>query len=431
MILSVTSYVPSVAAPLLLEQVTQALAQDQNLFRIKKLLLFACTQTWENDLQRLEQSDLQELLQQLLTIAPTREQLQTRLYAVTRSLNKPAEYSRVANGIISQLNQLYLNQPTHPGDTCPYDYERVVQNLTCNSDLIRVKKLLLLASRNIWETDSERLHQTSLPELVREVHTRMPTLESLRTALENLVITLSKPREYSTIGDRISQAFQPLYVVQSSSPASTKSATSANASAPPTATLSITEGLPVEAIIHQPLDSVIQPIQPAASGYCYIQQQDLSDLFDLRLELMRANPFKVKVLLFSVLHEVLLSGIEQEQMLRNYELDDLLRILLQTHKLLNQLESKLFSTVRLLPDPSEYHQVAQAVLEAARSLYSYTNTLATSSPAASLSHNAANDPTQIVNVTASLPGATQPGATADRRSTVLEHTCQILPVSPK
>lgn len=429
MILSATPYVSPAATPLLLEQVTQALAQDQNLFRIKKLLLFACTQVWENDLQRLEQSDLQELLQQLLTIAPTREQLQIRLCTVTRSLNKPAEYSRIANGIVSQLNQLYLSQATHLNGAYPHDYERVIQCLSCDSEPIRAKKLLLLASRNSWETDSERLHQISLLELVREVHSQMPTLESLRATLENLALTLSKPTEYSAIGDRIILAFQPLYFAQSSSPALSRLETQAVATAPPISA-GVTGNSAAEAKTN--LDSVVQPIQAAASGYRYMRQRDLSDLFDLRLELMGSNPFKVKILLFSVLHEVLQTTAEQEQMLRNYELDDLLRVLLQTHRLLNELESKLFSTVRLLPDPTEYYPVAQAVLEATRSLYSYTNTLAAGSPAASPSHHVASDhSTQIVSATASLPGTTQPGSNTDDRSTILEYSRQILPHSPK
>ena len=70
MILSVKPSTPPIAASPLLNEVLQAFAQDQNLSRIKKLLLFACTHIWENNPQRLEQADLPDLLQQLMAIAP-------------------------------------------------------------------------------------------------------------------------------------------------------------------------------------------------------------------------------------------------------------------------------------------------------------------------------------------------------------------------
>ena len=135
-----------------------------------------------------------------------------------------------------------------------------------------------------------------------------------------------------------------------------------------------------------------------------VQQGDLSDLFDLRLELMRSvNPFKVKILLFSVLHETFQPG--QEQMLKSYELDDLLRILLQTHRLLSELSSKLFSAARLLSDPADYFQVAQAVLQATRSFYGSAIAHSSSQSAADFSSADADNPatvyaTGIVNLEA-------------------------------
>jgi hypothetical protein len=425
MILSVKPSTPPIAASPLLNEVLQAFAQDQNLPRIKKLLLFACTHIWENNPQRLEQADLPDLLEQLMAIAPTLEQLQSQLHSIAKSLNKSAEYSLVANTIINHINRLYLEQPTHRVGTRQRDYQTVAQLLSGDSHLNRVKKLLLLASRNAWETDPESLHQLSLFDLVREVHSLTPTPESLRAVLENLVKTLSKPTEYAAVADRISLAFQPLYLVNFSSPAGSDVTIVLEAS--PATTVD-----PTELMRSQPqVQPIVQPITclaPPESGD--VQQGDLSDLFDLRLELMRSvNPFKVKILLFSVLHETFQPG--HEQMLKSHELDDLLRILLQTHRLLSELSSKLFSAARLLSDPADYFQVAQAVLQATRSFYGSAIAHSSSQSATDFSNADADNPatvyaTGIVNLEASLAGTTEPGA-AQNGTALLEHTCQILP----
>jgi hypothetical protein len=450
MILSAKPPISPIATSSLMNEVIQELAQDQNLIRIKKLLLFVCTQNWESNPQRLEQADLQELLQRLMAIAPTLEQLQSQLHSIARSLNKSAEYSLVANAIINRISRLYLEtQPTHRVGTRQRDYETVAQQLSCYSDLSRVKKLLLLASRNVWQTQPEQLNQISLLDLVQEVHSLTPTLESLRAVLENLVKTLSKPIEYADVAERISLAFQPLYLVKFSLPipaALASDATAAMEVAPLTEAGDATEGLPATAtpsVIRSQLrlqstgqsagQFTGQPMSYAATPpeLGDVQQGNLSDLFDLRLDLMRlANPFKIKILLFSVLHETFQPG--HEQMLKNHELDDLLRILLQTHKLLNELESKLFSAARLLPDPTDYFQVAQVVLQTTRSFY--TSPIATpptpSVPdlSAAAADNLVSDrATGIVSIEASLAGTTEPGANQPNELAFSEHTCQILP----
>ena len=427
MILSVTPPTPPIAASPLLNDVLQEFAQDQNLPRIKKLLLFACTHIWENNPRRLDQADLADLLQRLMAIAPTLEQLQSQLHSIAKSLNKSAEYSLVANAIINHISQLYLEQSTHRVGTRQRDYQTVVQLLSGDANLNRVKKLLLLASQNVWETNAENLHQLSLLDLVREVHSLTPTPESLRAVLNNLVKTLSKPTEYAAVADRISLAFQPLYLVKFLPPTLplNSDATVALEIGSPATAIDATEFIGAQ----PQMQPTVQPMtctDPPESGD--VQQGNLADLFDLRLELMRSvNPFKVKILLFSVLHEPFQPG--HEQILKSHELDDLLRILLQTHKLLSELSSKLFSAARLLSDPADYFQVAQAVLQATRSFYGSTiaNSTSQSSPDLDQDDNPATEyATGIVNIETSLAGTTEPGA-PQNRTAFLEHTCQILP----
>ncbi|HEY9640645.1 MAG TPA: hypothetical protein V6C57_09175 [Coleofasciculaceae cyanobacterium] len=427
MVLTATSAISPIATSF--SEVTQALAQDQHSLRIKKLLLFACTQIWENDPQQLDPLDLPDLLRQLLVIAPTLEQLQSCIYTITNSLNKSAEYTLVANTIINRVSKLYLEtSPLPPLGTRPPAYEAVAQLLAQDQHSLRIKKLLLLTCRNVWEADATRLNLINFSDLVREAHSLTPTLESLKAILDNLVKTLSKPTEYGAIAGQICLAFQPLYLI--------KETHAAGSSEELTAEESTAEKLTTAALTHRlapsqspvvtrksagnPADPDLAAshvdIQPSPPGFGYLLHQDPSDLFDLRLEILQsANPLQVKIVLFSLLHEVFEPGTEHDLMLKNHELDDLLRILLQTHPLLSDLKSKLLGAAQALGDSGAYVRVAQVILQAVKSFYAYLPLKGSVAVA-----NGDENATDIVSVEASLPGTTEPDPPDDR-----EATCQV------
>jgi hypothetical protein len=409
MVLTATFAISPIAASSLLSEVAQALAQDQNSLRIKKLLLFACTQIWENDPQRLSQLDLPNLLHQLLVIAPTLEQLQSRIHTIASSLNKSAEYTLVANAIINRVSKLYLaTSPLTQSATQPKTYETVAQVLDCESSSLRIKKLLLLTCRNIWETDTHKLNLMNLSDLVRDVHRLSPTPDSLKSVLNHLVKTLSKPTEYGAIADRICMAFQPLYATKEAS-----AAIGAQEEAELTMLMTMADrriALNARETSDTPGFSHQTPPTPS-SEFGYLLHQDLSDLFDVRLEIIQsANPLLAKIVLFSLLHEVFESGADHDLLLKNHELDDLLRILLQTHKLFSDLESKLLRAAKTLGDSGEHVRVAQVILQSVKSCYAYLP-LKGSMAIADRDENAIDNATNIVSVEASLPGTTGPGST--------------------
>ena len=90
-----------------LEQVVRDLEQHENSTRIKKLIYCACKKNWENDLDTLAQFKFLDLIKELLDLSPTIEHLTVALNSVVKQLNKQAEYSLVANIIISNLGTLY------------------------------------------------------------------------------------------------------------------------------------------------------------------------------------------------------------------------------------------------------------------------------------------------------------------------------------
>ncbi|MFB2981075.1 hypothetical protein [Microseira sp. BLCC-F43] len=97
------------AADSILAQVVQNLEQHENLTRMKKLIYCACKKYWENDPEMLARLRLKDLLKELLDLSPTIEHLTVALNSVVKQLNKQAEYSLVANAIISELGKLYPN----------------------------------------------------------------------------------------------------------------------------------------------------------------------------------------------------------------------------------------------------------------------------------------------------------------------------------
>jgi hypothetical protein len=365
-----------------LDLVLQTLAQDPNLLRIKKLLIYACDQTWETDSDHISQADLRQLIERLLAIAPTLSHLQSYLKQLVRSLNKSKEYALVANGLITHLNKLYPESQTAQ---CPPAYPRfaqVAQELDQASDRLRIKKLLIFACKNTWETNSQAIDQIPTLELVQTIYQLTPTLPSLTIILSSLVQSLSKPTEYQQVAEKILQICQVLYQ-NSSSPTPTPPAPARKAS------------------------PAAQPVQasakPARKG------RDLSNLFDLRLELMRyTNPLRVKILLFSVLHEPL--AAEDDLLLKGHELDDLLRMLLKSYKQAIELESQLYSMANKLPEPAEYIQVASVLLRTIQPFYVQpANQPENPTPLRSLPAQPRDEQTSLAGAQVDSHETTQPG----------------------
>ncbi len=400
MILTASS-VHRMAMPRLLDEVSQAFIQDPQSTRICKLLIYVCTGNWIDDRSQLDVLSLPQVLQTLLTLAPTLEQLQAKLEQVVKTLNKAAEYMLIANAIISHVSKLYVETES---TVRLQDYQAIVPVLEHDMDSLRIKKLLVLACTNQWQNDPQQLRQYSYLMLVQSIHQLAPCVESLKAVLENLVKTLSKRTEYSPIADRIIQAFQPLYTEET-----TYILSVANPVPQPQAP-SIQPDVPVEA--NEALSALRQvsqfeakaaAVQPAPVLSRSIAQLNPSRLFDLRQEIMQySNPYRTKVLIFSLLHEPFQSTPEHESMLKGYELDELLRMSLQSYRQFEHLASNLHQTAKQIDDSETYSQTATAVLRLIKPLYREPLALSQSVPEA--------NPycTEVLGSKAGLHEATQP-----------------------
>lgn len=116
------------------------------------------------------------------------------------------------------------------------------------------------------------------------------------------------------------------------------------------------------------VDSPPPPAKPLLQVVTIAQPHKITDLFNLRLEIMQdTNPLKAKILLFSVLHEPFRWDAEHDALLKSHELDDLLRILFISHRLYLDVAQKLRQAAKDLS--GDYSQTAEAVLRAIQSCY--------------------------------------------------------------
>lgn len=348
-----------------LTEVVQDLVQNQELVRIKKLLIYTCTHTWESDLEQVQAADLQNLLQLLLGIAPTLERLQWLLHSVASSLNKAAEYTLIANIILEPIKKWYPADE-QPGErqhtdllSTPANYQAIAERLHQDPEEYRIRKLLLLSCKNVWMSDRHQLAQLDLVALIQELHILAPSLEDLRLILENRIQKLSKSEAYRLIMERLIQALSTIYLIH----ADTQLLSDLDIEATKLKNQSLNQS-------KQPAEESIAVKARSKSSVRMTLSLSSSELFDLRLQIIRyANPFRVKILLFSLLHEPFNQTTEHYLMLKNYDLDELLRTLLQTYKLFDELKSNLSNTVKQLDESEEYRRVVEVVLQASQSFY--------------------------------------------------------------
>jgi hypothetical protein len=377
--------------PPALDQVTQTLAQHQNLTRIKKLLIYACGNAWETDRQRLDQYHLPDLLQSLLISAPTLEQLKLHLARVVKTLSKPAEYALVANAIVNLMKQLYSAEldltdqvplVSTPEQQLVAEHLRTIaKTFQQDPDTVRLKKILWCACTQIWENDPQRLEALNLVTLVQDLYELAPTRTSLKAVLISIIQSLNRQAHYKQVAQKVLTAFEPLFFVPAETqllpglPASVVAETLAHL---PTAAIALEptafEPIAFEPIASEPIASELVAYPSIISAISQLVSPDPGALFDLRLEIIKyANPLRVKILIFSMIHGFLDGQDESWAGLKAHELDDLLQALFRECKTLATLEFRLSQTVKSFKQPNEYRQAADAIARAMKSFYIHSD----------------------------------------------------------
>jgi DNA-directed RNA polymerase specialized sigma24 family protein len=315
-------------------QIAEQLEAHAHAARIKKLLLYATDGHWETDMQRLQQQPLQPMLAQLHQLYPTIQQLRFYLYTIAANLTKSREYQQLANVVLLACTELYTtpdhdDEPTAffaspaaapapaPENAMLEEQCQIAQILELMPERDRIVKLMLCLMHDTWETDAEKVAQTSIRVLIQEIWQKYSSLIGVEQQLVAIVQRLSKAVEYGTLASTIVQRIAPLY------------------------------GLYQDDIEEQSL-----PLVQVVNG------------FDLRLELMKfTNPLRAKILLFSLANQRF-SGSELDwAALKRNSLEALLKKVLSTNPAVD-LGQNLMVMARLLPDSEEYEQVVDVMMRA-------------------------------------------------------------------
>lgn len=356
--------------------VVNTLEQDSALPRIKKLLYYACYNQWESDAGRLQGLNLQELIREVLKHAPSLAQLEYFLSKAANTLSKPAEYTHVANVILSSMGKLYahldqpeadpatqLNLASSPSPFDPTDpaspYATPIRTLEQHPQFLRIHKLLFYACHNRWESNPLSLKAMALPDLVIKLHGRSPTLQHLQDLLQRFVQTLSKPEEYQMIAHEIVTAYAPLYCqTPPAFPIAQVAAGAQQHSAVNSPEVFHSSELTTTTTTSTDLESRTPPAPV--------------DLFNFRLELMKyTTPLQSKILMFSALHTPFQFTSQDWSDLKQHTLDGLLRQLFDSCEAYTELEVLLYRTAHRLTHTEEAVQTATDMIKCLRPFYIY------------------------------------------------------------
>jgi hypothetical protein len=321
------------------------LEQDANAVRVKKLILYACKNWWENDPDRLSVISLQSLVKELRYLNPTLEHLQYKLHLLVGTLSKQEEYLQVATTIVENLTGLYrIAAPlekttisTNPLDAIGGELQdQITKILEQEAHSSRIKKLMIYAARKHWEPDSLKIDQAEINQLISELAHQYPTIESLQIGLAAIVKSLNKPIEYAAIANMILREMGKLYSQEDQVP----SPESTN-------------------------DLATQAIAPPSS-----QTAPAIELFDMRLEIVKfANPLRAKILLFSLVYYPFTCKEQDWSNLKLHSLEGLLRSVTTVCSSLEDLQSKLEAAAQQLNPPEDYIEVVSVILKSLKPGY--------------------------------------------------------------
>lgn len=367
-----------------LDEIIQNFVQDPNLVRIKKLLIYACTNAWETNSAQISTYNLPDLIERLMAIDPTVEALEAHLGRVVKTLNKPAEYQLIANLVIRNLKKLY-SEPELTQVVVDHSpqYQAIAQVLEQDVDAARVKKLLYCACKGQWENSPTILEALSLSFLIQEIYELTPSLENLQSLLQSIVRTLNRQAVYTLVAQKTVAALKILYLPDGSAvaletnPPTLSGLSASEPSAHPQEQTDLPELEVRRSFPTGPTESMAKPrsetplpADAVALAHPQPNRFDPSVLFNLRLEVVQyANPLRAKILIFSIVRYHLEPNEANDSALKAVSLDDLLILLFQKFSSWPQLQAALEGGAHSFAQSRPYLQVAAAISRAMRPFY--------------------------------------------------------------
>lgn len=405
---------PSPTARLLLQaQVLQALTSHSEQNRLKKMMLCACSNAWENDAQRLALIDWSQLLQSLLQRLPTIEALERSLQEIISALSKPLDYVPIANLLLQMVAPLYASlygngqansYANQPEATQFFGAPEATQFFGSGMAAPQPKAspaysgpirypaapaAPISSSATQWAAvppEPTGVLYPAAPEPTGVLYPQSPE-PSERTSPERVGPDRFGPngQSYSPI-EAYGRPSEPIQVVE-----------------PVTLEARSIEGTG-NADRGKSSGDLAHGSAKGPAAHPFVPVQDERNLpFTLRLEIIKyANPLMAKMVMFSVLKRPFNFGEQDWLDLQDVSLDELLSQIQADYPSLAELESKLCTSADQLTEVKERAlQAAAAIVKALKPIYAR----AQPAPRSRLSLGEGSDP-----ALADSPGATPIGA---------------------
>lgn len=242
----------------------------------------------------------------------------------------------------------------------------LARELERDKEIVRIKKLLLLACTGHWESDNHKISLLDTARLLQRLQSLSPTISHLATRLNRAAAHLNKPQVYGVIADRISKRLGNACANPDGEATLTSTTPQAVDTGDERTVLSF-QG-PSPKMEPSPL---IEEAPPEVVGK-HVANLAAYDWFAVRFELSRAtNPLRVKILSFFTLDPQTSFNAYTWASIKAELLDRLLYRLCETCLTLEDLEGRLQSTVNRFPEVEEYAQAAESMVRVLdRAVYS-------------------------------------------------------------
>ena len=215
---------------------------DAQQIRLKKLLLYAYQDVWENDLSQLNSVDWLSLLRELISFMPTFPQLIALIQEAVQRVSKPAEYVVIGNLLLTKLERLYpdrldpdsfsaiapvINQPNNQSyqsyqsdRKIPFDPKIADDLFDLRLELMRftnsMRTKILLFSVLYYPFDPDRdnwhdLRTHRLDGLLHQLFYTYPSFIKAEKSIWKTARSLNEPTAYTQSANYILQAIKVLY----------------------------------------------------------------------------------------------------------------------------------------------------------------------------------------------------------------------------
>jgi len=208
--------------------------------------------------------------------------------------------------------------------------DEVVADLENDDNLLRIKRLLIYASRNVWAKSVDEVVCYGLRQLIEELLASVEEIDTLKKVLGEQVKRLNNRPEYVESADTIIGTIGFLYPLRS-----------------------------------QFAKNVISPAQTAPQ-----KPEFIPNPFDLRSEICRnVSPLQAKILIYSALYYPFSPRERDWSPMNNYDLDDLLLSLYQACDTSEDLRSRLYTAAQQSDFVEDNQRTAGVIFQAMRSLF--------------------------------------------------------------